>query len=207
MLSDYTEPLSTGADDSRTKGVSTGTLPPPRPNQIDWRLAIRSASLVAIVAAILGVAGERIPNFSIFSFIWVISASLTTMALYQRRRPLASMNLRIGVKIGILVGVMLAFALGASSSVGTLVARFLLHSMSESDKQTAQVLAGMKLQLDQVAATRPVPPEFYSALRSLEAPSVVTLVGLAMAMIIVISVSIFGGAVAGLLRARRSTVA
>jgi hypothetical protein len=129
------------------------------------------------------------------------------MAMYQRRRPLASMNLRIGVKIGILVGVVLVFALGASMSIGTLAARFVLHSMTESDKQTAQVLAGMKVQLDQIAAVRPVPPEYYAMLRSAEAPAVVTLLGLAMAMVIVVSVSIFGGAVAGLLRTRRSTMA
>lgn len=208
MLSDYAEPLSDGKDEAKFgKGTSTGTLPPPRPQQIDWKLAIRSASLVAFIAAVLGVVGQRIPNLSVFSFVWLISASLTTMAVYQRRRPLASMNIRIGAKIGILVGVVLVFALGAAMSIGTLVSRFVLHSMAESDKQTAQVLSGIKIQLDQLAATRPVPPGVYAMLGSSEAGSVLNLLGLGLGMATILAVSVFGGAVAGLLRSRRSIAA
>jgi hypothetical protein len=205
-LSEYAEALSTGAEDSGTKGGSagsTGTLPPPRPNQIDWRLAIQSASLVAVIAAILGVAGEGFPNLKIFSFVWVISASLTTMAMYQRRRPMASMNLGIGVKIGIVVGVVLAFALGASISVGFVVARFGMHALAGFDAQIAQLMQQL---IVQVAAKGTIPAEQLAFVNTVQFRTGYLLFAFGLVLFSVVVMSIFGGAVAGLLRSRRSSV-
>jgi hypothetical protein len=204
MLSDYSEPLSTGAEEDKAKAGSTGTLPPPRPNQIDWRLAIRSASLVALIAAILGLVGQRIPSLSIFSFVWVISASLTTMALYQRRRPLASMNLRIGMKIGMLVGVTLMFALGASMSLGFVVARFGMHALGGFDGEIAQL---MKQLMVQITAKGTVTPEQLAFIDTVQFRTGYLLFAFGIGLFSVFATSIFGGAVAGLLRTRRSAVA
>ena len=204
MLSDYAEPLSTGSDESKPHGGSTGMLPPPRPNQIDWKIAIQIASLVAFIAAILGIAGQRLPNLSIFSFVWVVSGSLTTLALYQRRRPLASMNLRIGIKIGILVGVMLAFGLGAAMSVGFFVARFGMHALSYFDSEIARL---MKQQVEQVSAKNPISPDQLAFIYSDQFRTGYLLFGFGIVLFLIFLMSIFGGAIGGLLRTRRSTAA
>lgn len=181
-------------------GPSTGTLPPPRPNQIDWRMAIELAAIVAAVAAVLSLLAARLPNISPLSTVWVVSASLTTLAMYQRRRPLATMNAGIGARIGMLVGVALVLALGATLSAGMAVARYKLHSMSGFDADTAQA---MKVQIDQLAATRPVPPESLAMINSVEFRTAMMLTGFGIAFVGVFLVSIFGGVVGGLLRTRR----
>jgi len=201
LLSDYAEPLSTGAE---TRDASTGTLPPPRPNAIDWKMAVRSAAIVAGVAVALSVAAAKIPNISLVSTIWIISSSLTTLALYQRRRPMASMNAGIGAKIGILVGVTLAFALGAALSVGVVVARFGLHALAGFDAAIAQV---MKQLLEQIAAKQTIAPEQIAFINTVQFRTGYMLFVFAVALVLVFLLSVFGGAVAGLLRTRRHTIA
>jgi ABC-type antimicrobial peptide transport system permease subunit len=198
LLSDYTEPLSTGAE--LPAGASTGTLPPPRPNQIDWRVAISIAAIVAAVGAGLSLLAARLPNTSALSTIWVISASLTTLAMYQRKRPLATMNAGVGAKIGVVVGLAMLFFLGAALSVGMAVARYKLHSMSGFDADVAKTL---KMQIDQLAATRPVPPDSLELINSPEFRAAMMLTGFGIALGGVFLISVFGGAVGGLLRTRR----
>jgi len=198
LLSDYTEPLSTGAE--LPAGASTGALPPPRPNQIDWRIAIQIAAIVAAVGAGLSLLAASLPNTSPLSTIWVLSASLTTLAMYQRRRPLATMNAGVGAKIGILVGLALVFFLGAALSAGMATARYKLHSMAAFDAETAKAL---KMQIDQLAATRPIPPDSLALINSPEFRGAMMLTGFGLALGGVFLISIFGGAVGGLLRTRR----
>ena len=199
LLSDWTEPLSTGAEGAPA-GPSTGALPPPRPNQIDWRMAIQIASIVAGVGAVLSLIASKLPNISPLSTIWVVSASLTTLAMYQRRRPLATMNAGVGAKIGTLVGVILVFFLGVALAAGLMVARYKLHAMAGFDVGTAQA---MKAQMDQLSATRPVPPESLALMNSIQFRTAIVLTGFGIAFVGVFVISIFGGVVGGLLRTRR----
>jgi hypothetical protein len=205
LLSDYTEPQSTGSGaEISGAGSSTGSLPPPRPNQIEWKTALRSAGLVAAVAVVLSVLASRIPSVSLVSTVWVVSASLTTLALYQRSRPLAAMNAGVGARIGVLVGVTLAFSLGAALSVGTVVARFGLHTMSTFDSDMTQA---MKQQVETLSATRPIPPESLELINSLQFRTTMMLSGFAMVLGFIFILSIFGGAIGGLLRTRRRPTA
>src|ERR1700722_14962426 len=127
VLSDYAEPPPPRAN-------PPGALPPPLPNPIDWEIAIRCALLVAAIAAALSFTATRVQFLSPLSSIWILSASLTTLALYQRRRPLALMNARIGARIGTLVGVALALFIAAATAVAAVIGRFVLHSMGDLDE-------------------------------------------------------------------------
>lgn len=199
LLSDYTEPLSTGIEVAAT-GASTGTLPPPRPNQVDWQMALRGSVIVGAIASFLSVVAARIPNVSVVSSVWIVSASLTTLALYQRRRPLASMNAGVGAKIGILVGITLAFFLAATLSTGLVVARFVLHNLSGFD---AEIAMAMKLQLQQLAAARPIPPDSLALINSLQFRATMMLTTFGIILFAILLISIFGGAIGGMLRTRR----
>ena len=199
LLSEYSEPLST-ASSAAFSGPSAGTLPPPRPNHVDWNMALGSSAIVGAVAAVLSAISARNPNLSPVSTIWIVSASLTTLAIYQRRRPLASMNAGVGAKIGMLVGIVLAVFLGAMLAIGMVLARYVLHSLSGFDADLAQA---MKAQVQQLAASRPVPPESLALINSLQFRTTMMLTGVGLVLFFVVLISVFGGAVGGLLRTRR----
>jgi hypothetical protein len=197
VLPESAEPLSTHASNS------TGTLPPPLPNPIDWETAIRCTLLVAAIAAALSFLATHIQFVSPFSSIWILSASLTTLALYQRRRPLAVMNARIGARIGTLVGVALSLFIAASTAVGAVIGRFVLHSMGDLD----DMIHASKSQIDQLIASKQLPPPANAMINSPEFRTGFMLFAFALGLLFILIVSIFGGALGGLLRSRRRPVA
>jgi hypothetical protein len=83
---------------------TTGAIPPPRPQQVEWKTAIRCAALVAGVAVGLGLVSQRVQVISLLSLLWTISGSMIALALYQRRRPLAWMDAGVGARIGAVGG-------------------------------------------------------------------------------------------------------
>src|ERR1700722_11379004 len=123
-LQDYEE--QSGALEANT----TGAVPPPRPQQVEWKTAIRCAVLVAAIAAVLGLVSVRVQMISPLSWLWTISGSIITLALYQRRRPLAWMDAGVGARIGVVVGLALIACFAVSVAIGGLVARYGLHNMA-----------------------------------------------------------------------------
>jgi hypothetical protein len=198
VLSEYAEALSTGASGPN----STGTLPPPIPNSIDWEMAIRCTLLVAAIAAVLSFTATRFEMLSPLSSLWILSASLTTLALYQRRRPLAAMNARIGARIGTLVGVALGLFLAIATSIGAVLGRFVLHSMGDLN----EMIQATKAQIDQLIATKQLPAPANALVGSPEFRIGFMLFAFALGLVFILIVSIFGGALGGLLRSRRRPV-
>ncbi|HEX4650335.1 MAG TPA: hypothetical protein VH250_02415 [Granulicella sp.] len=199
VLSEYAESLSTG-----TGGLnSTGSLPPPLPNPIDWEMAIRCTLLVAAVAAVLSFTATRIELLSPLSSLWILSASLITLALYQRRRPLAAMNARIGARIGALVGVGLGLFLAIATATGAVLGRFVLHSMGDLN----DMIQASRTQIDQLIATKQLPPPANALVGSPEFRTGFMLFAFALGLFFILIVSIFGGALGGLLRSRRRPLA
>ncbi len=66
-----------GADAVNT----TGALPPPSPREVDWQTALRCALLVAVIAAVLCVLALRVPGLSLLSMLWILTGSMSTLAL------------------------------------------------------------------------------------------------------------------------------
>jgi hypothetical protein len=196
FLQDYEQ--QTGAPEVDT----TGAVPPPRPRQVEWKTAMRCALLVAGIAAALSLAAARVEIVSPISWLWTISGSMITLALYQRRRPLAWMDAGIGARIGVVVGVALVMCLGIAAGVGGLVARYGLHSMAGFDAQLTQL---MHAQMQKALATAPQPPEVQRFFYSPEVRAGMMLAGFAMVSGILLVLSTLGGAVGGLLRMRRKT--
>src|SRR5450755_3345279 len=62
FLSLENQSVETGGDPvPRADGsATTGTLPPPRPQQVEWKTAIRCAALVAGIGSVLCLAGMRV---------------------------------------------------------------------------------------------------------------------------------------------------
>jgi hypothetical protein len=194
-LQDYEQ--QSGAVEANT----TGATAPPKPQQVEWKTAIRCAAMVAGVAAGLSLVSERLQVISLLSTLWTISGSIIALAMYQRRRPLAWMDAGVGARIGLVVGLALVACLGVAWGVGGLVARFGLHSLAGFDDQMTQVL---KVGYDKTVAMNSLPPEFRRFWFSPEfrAGYVLAMFGVVSGILLVMST--VGGAVGGFMRMRRN---
>jgi hypothetical protein len=178
--------------------ASTGAVPPPRPRQVDWKTAIRCAALVSAVAAALSLGAVRVQVLSSITMLWVFSASLVTLSLYQRLRPSAWMDVRVGARIGVVVGIGLALALGSATAAWGVIARYVFHSMSSFD---ADMTVQLKHVLQQVPADKVgfyLSPEFRAGMMTAV---------FGMMAVVLLLLSVLGGAFAGLLRMRRGPAA
>lgn len=197
-LVDYEPPAELTATNT------TGTAPPPQPRQIEWKTAIRCALLVACVAAALSLVAVRFESVSPLSWLWTVSGSLITLALYRRRRPLAWMDAGIGARIGVVVGVVLVSCLAVAMAAGGLIARYVLHNMAGFDAQLTQQL---HLQIDHALAANPEAKSVRGYLYSPEFRAGMMLAGFGMISGILVVLSTVGGAVGGLLRTRHKVSA
>jgi hypothetical protein len=180
---------------------STGTLPPPRPQQVEWKTAIRCAAVVAGIGSVLSLAAMRVDMLSPVSFLWIMSASLITLGLYQKRRPSAWIDVQVGARIGLVVGMCLAVGLGAAVACAGLVGRYWLHSMGNFDSQmAAQMQEAIR------RSSTPVPADMLGFVGSPEFRAGMMLALLAFVSACLLVLSAVGGAFAGLLRTRRGPV-
>lgn len=193
-LPDYEMPAETPETNT------TGAPPPPQPRQIEWKTAIRCALLVAAIAAALSLVATRFEPVSLLSWLWTVSGSLITLALYQRRRPAAWMDAGIGARIGIVVGVVLVSCLAVAMATGGLVARYGLHNMASFDVQLTQQL---HTQIEHALAANPEAKAVRGYLYSPEFRAGIMLTGFAMMGVMLLVLSAIGGAVGGLLGMRR----
>jgi hypothetical protein len=196
-LQDYEEQTNGDAD-------TTGTVPPPRPQQVEWKTAIRCALLVAGVAAVLSLVSARVQLVSPLSWLWTISGSMIALALYQRRLPLAWMDAGVGARIGIVVGLALVTSLAVAGAGAGLVSRYGLHTMAGFDAELTQMLHA---QIEKASATTSESPEVVRFLYSPEVKAGMMLAGFAMVSGILLVLSTVGGALSGFLRTRRKVSA
>ena len=187
--------VETGGDGD---GQTAPGTPTPRPRQVDWKMAIRCAVVVAAVAGVLSLGAMRVSLLLPVSSIWVMSASLITLGLYQKRRPLAWMDAGTGARIGVLVGLCLAFGLAIPLAVAGVILRFGLHSMDGFDKQMVELMS--------TAITNsktPVPIEVVQFFNAPEFRAGFMLVVSAAYSVFLLVLSTVGGAFAGMLQMRR----
>jgi len=178
--------------------ASTGAMPPPRPRQVEWRTAILCAAGVSGVAGLLAVGAIPVPVLSGLSTLWIMSGSLITLGLYQKRRPLARMDVGVGAKIGVVVGICLTVGLAVPMALAGLVGRFGLHAMGSFDAE----MAARTQDAIRNSAT-PVPADMLGYLNSAEFRAGIMLAGMAMLAVFLLVMSTLGGAFAGMLRTRR----
>ena len=179
-------------------------MAPPRPQRVEWKTAIRCAALVAVIAAALSVLSAKVQLVSPLTWLWTVSGSLITLALYQKRRPQAWMDAGVGARIGVVVGLALMACFAVAMSAAGLVARYGLHSMAGFDADLTQMLHA---QIQKAAATAPEPPEVIRSLYSPEVRAGMMLAGFAMLSGFLVVLSTVGGAVGGFLRTRRKVSA
>ena len=131
-----------------------------------------------------------------------VFASLITLGLYQKRRPAAWMDVRVGIRIGLVVGVCMALGLGAVAAGAGLVARYGLHSMGTFDSAISSLFQEAIRR-----STTPVPPEMLGLIKSPEYRAGMMLGLFAFLSACLLLMSALGGALGGMLKMRRGSVA
>lgn len=184
-----------------TVSDTTGTQPPPLPRQVDWQTALRCSALIAAIAALLCMVALRVPGVSFLSTVWILTTSMSTLALYQRRRPLAWMDAGIGARIGLTAGLSTIVLIAMAMAIAGLIARFRLHAMAGFDAGFSQMLAQVKQAA--VTSSTPAPPEVLRLYDLPEFQAGLILASIATGAIFLLIFSAFGGALGGMLRHRR----
>jgi hypothetical protein len=164
-------------------------------------MAITCAASVAVVGGLLSLGAIRLPVLTPASLLWVMSGSLITLGLYQKRRPAAWMDAVVGARIGVVVGLCLALGLAVPIAAAGVVARFGLHSMGSFDAQLAAIFE----QVVQKSST-PFPPEAVHLIHSQEFRAGYMLFVFAVVSVFLLVMSAVGGAFAGLMGMRRKAV-
>ena len=192
--------------------ATTGSRPPPRPagfprDRIDWHAALRSAAIVALVSAALGVASLRFSLLSPAYFVWTIGGAIIALGFYARWRPQARMDAGVGLRIGSLTGLVMIAFLGIVFTVTGLVTRFGTHRMAGFDGQVTQEMALLEQQLKLSVAQQHGPAdaeqkmsEFVAFLNTPEARTGVLLTGIGLQASFILLVAAGGGGFAGMLR-------
>ncbi len=127
---------------------TTGTTPPPRPysgdaysgdkRQIDWRVALSTAGAIALVAAVLRIAGLKVELISIAWFFWMLAGANLALGVYAKKRPEAWMDARVGMRIGLVTGMMMCGAMAAAGGATGVVERYGLRGMAKFDDDRAK---------------------------------------------------------------------
>ncbi|MGP8259977.1 MAG: zinc ribbon domain-containing protein [Acidobacteriaceae bacterium] len=200
---------STETAEAAPDAASTGAIPPTSLRQVEWKTAIRCAAAVAAVGAALSVVAIRVDVLSPVRFLWIMCASLITLGFYQKRRPTAWMDVRVGARIGVVVGVCLALEVGTALAAAGLVARYGMHAMGNYDAQMAAQFVQMENNIQQkfAAQSTPMPAETVGFMRSPEFRGGMVLAGCAFLAAGLVVLSTLGGAFAGLLGIRRRPAA
>ena len=193
-----------------SREVTTGKLPPPRPQLVDWAAAVRAALPVAAGSGILAVAGLVQPVAAFLSTLCVLCGSSVVLAIYRARRPLARIDGRVGLRVGLLTGLMIVTAIGLSLSVTGLVERFALHGMASFDAAITQTFAAVRSQAVDTMKAQDQPASVQQkALGFVGSPEVqagFVLAYLTMLAGFVVVLTTVGGGAAGLFQTRRRTL-
>ncbi len=202
VLPDYMRSETAGSAAS-----TTGAVPPPRPQLVDWRVALGCVAPVAGLTAALAVAGLVAPVASFLNTLCVLGGSGIVLALYRTRRPLARIDGRVGLRVGLLTGFLMVVGMGLALSLTGLIERFGVHGMASFDAELAQQFALMQAQMmDRLQAQeqgREMQQRVIGFLSSPEVRAGLGLFYLAVMAGFVMTLTTAAGGFAGLLQTRR----
>jgi hypothetical protein len=200
--------------DDDSAPVTTGAVPPPRPasldpRHIDWRVAISSGALVAVIGAVLTVVGMKLGAVSVLSTFWIMGSSVLAMGLYTRRLPKALVDAKTGLRIGLVTGLMLVAALGVTLAATGVVVRFGLHGMGGLDVVVSQQFDAMLKQMATQMHDQNQDPVFQQRvlafMGSQEVRGGLALFDVGFMGFVIVLLSAGGGAFSGMMSSTRTT--
>ncbi len=129
------------------EGSTTGAVPPPRPQMVDWPIALTSALPMALATGILVVASFAVPTAGLLNTLCILGGSGVALGVYRSRRPLARMDGRVGLRIGLVTGLLMCAAMGIGLAATGAIERFGVHGLSGFDNDVDQYFALIRTQM------------------------------------------------------------
>ncbi len=187
-------------------GSTTGNVPPPRPQLLDWPVALACGLPVAAVTALLSVLAEARPEVGLLNLFSILAGTGVVLGLYRSRRPLARIDRKVGLRVGLLTGLLMVVAMGIALSSFGVVERYMVHGMAAFDAESnKQQQAGMEM-MNQMLGSEPDPERKQLELSYLASPEVragSTLFSLSVGAGMVLLLNMACGAFSGALQTRR----
>jgi hypothetical protein len=193
---------------------TTGTAPPPRlgsvPGQVEWQAALSVIALVALVGAVLAAFGARFDGAAFLATFWTLGAAGVVLGVYNRQRPQAWMDARVGLRVGLATGLLLAAAMGVATAAVGVTMRFGAHSNAAAkDAESARDLAAAEAQasgwMQMQTQPREIQEKFHGFIHSPEAMAGSALFRFGLLGGLIVLLSAGEGAFAGMLRGSRAT--
>jgi hypothetical protein len=141
--------------DAIAAAATTGAIPPPRPQMVEWRVVVSCALPVAIATGVFAMGGLVAGFASFLNLLCILGGSGMVLALYRARRPVARVDGRVGLRVGLLTGLMMVTAMGIGLSATGVVERFALHNMAGFDEDLSkQQQLGMQMAEQMLASDK-----------------------------------------------------
>ena len=199
-----TELTPVGGD---AQASTTGKIPPPRPQLVEWSLVLLCIVPVALVTASLSVAGLVAPAASFVNTLCILGGSGVVLGLYRSRRPLARIDGRVGLRIGLLTGMAMIVMMGIALAATGVIVRFAAHGMGAFDADLAQQFSTVQAQLaDKMQAQsqgRDAQQRVINYMSSPEVRAGLALFYLSLVGGFILTITTVGGGFAGMLQTRR----
>lgn len=117
---------------------TTGTVPPPRPQLVDWPIAMLCILPIALLTAVFAVASELRPELRFLVLLAIFSGATMVLSLYRSRRPVARINGKVGLRIGFMTGVAMVILMWIGLVTASVIERFLTKGLGEFDRAMMQ---------------------------------------------------------------------
>ncbi len=190
--------------------ATTGAVPPPRPQMVDWPVAIACMLPIAVATAVFAVAALVNAAAVLLTALCVLSGASVALGLYRTRRPLARVDGRVGLRFGLITGLLMISLIWIGMSATGMIERFVVHGMSGFDDalakaQVAQQQAGMAM-AEQMMGAKVEDAERQKQLAEMASPEFragTLLAGVFLQSGILLGLTTAAGGFAGILQTRR----
>lgn len=112
-------------------------------SSVEWRLALRSAMLLAVPAGLLSSGQSPVALLSLF---WMAAAAAWAVTLYVRRQQSAWITIGAGARIGLVTGLLAGWFAFAFSAASLFLMRFLFAQGKSFDEPWQALVAQMSEQ-------------------------------------------------------------
>jgi len=120
-------------------------------SEVDWKLALRAALMVAVPAGLLS---SGLSPLGLLGLLWMAGAAAWAVVLYLRTQRPAWITVGAGARIGLVTGILAGWLAFGFTGGALLVERFALHQSSQIDAEwktrvdfgqqmSEQLMAGM----------------------------------------------------------------
>lgn len=155
-------------------------------SQVDWKPALRAATLLAIPAGLLSCGFSPV---SLLGLFWMAAAAAWAVSLYVRKQQPAWITMGAGARIGLVTGLIAGWLSFGATGIAFYCMRFLLHQGAAFDDWWASMV---NQQLQTMSGDAAALTAYRNLLLSVEGRA-----GLMLTTMLVLEVALLGFAAAG----------